>query len=745
MINYDDSLISRWTGKIIYIPNGGGKTTSSKKLLESLSAIQGNQVNLFTRRSLDDLIAIGDAKRNEVYFGFDAKRVARRDEIQAQIEKAAPLLSYAKTTLCERSATKARERSFYCAFYNVQNLKSFPKRMKKPPTTSLVDFSQGGVAQRLDTVLSLQLFEESKSIVESVSNADNLLIDWDPNTQIPSEHRDEILDLYTYCVLYNVKTCVLCGKSYRGAKALQKKMDEHFANLTFAESDTAGRRIMKVANEIYSSAKNDALLSRLFPVKAKNIAACFRDINLYFRICNLTLYYVGKQLLSEPVSGSKTIDDLLDEHDSLEEIIKNHASNKRHLRRYNNYLIKELNNLIHFSGDVKPQPLEDAFGIAFILDGKKIDPSKVLSESETKRLALVALRTEIYFGKTNVLILDDPVDSYDDYNKLICIDYISLISSMGKLKQMFVLSNDFETVFRLSEKSKKNVIFYLPDFNLTFGGSGSRNYIDIECTPKDIDIISKNEVYLFGRFVGERPTMQFDYERMAVALALSCRNINSELFAKLTRLVIDKSNSASVVKDINWAADVERLIVRNSEHYMPSFVDPTSHSFSVTFGEICQCFAGLSKKRNSYSFVNTSDTRLFYDVRENLVHSPCAFANAGYGPLLDYVSKKIIVVNHTKFLLEKALVDLIDTSYGHTDAAAVVNAKSLGKKIKKAKEIDAASGAIVKRKLDKIASIYDKYSTLFNLFDHGLIQQLSPYLPASNIDIGDFYDEVISL
>ena len=78
MINYDDSLISRWTGKIIYIPNGGGKTTSSKKLLESLSAIQGNQVNLFTRRSLDDLIAIGDAKRNEVYFGFDAKRVARR-------------------------------------------------------------------------------------------------------------------------------------------------------------------------------------------------------------------------------------------------------------------------------------------------------------------------------------------------------------------------------------------------------------------------------------------------------------------------------------------------------------------------------------------------------------------------------------------------------------------------------------------------------------------------------------------
>lgn len=747
MITFTEALISKWEDKIVYIPNGGGKTTSSKKILATLSKKQDRYVNLFTRRSLESLISIGDPKQHEIYFGFDAPKIERRNEIREQLEKASPVAGYVKSAFSVNSATKAKEKSFFCAHSNISNLKSIPLKIRKPVSLAQVDFNDEDITRRLDSVLQVSLYEKAKSILDECSDGKTLAVDWDCNSSIPAEYKDALMDLYMYSVLYKVKTCLLCGHTYRNPSRLKDMMDRHFSSLSFLEEKTISQKVMLVANDIYSLAKRHEILNTLFPTKARNVKKCFRDIRIFVRLCDLTLYYMSKLLRNKAVDEETTIDDLAEELNRLEKQITSHASNKKHVRRFNEYLIKELKKIVSFpSNNIVVEPLVDSFGITFRLDGKKIDPAVVLSESEMKRLALVALKAEIYFGKTNTLILDDPIDSYDDYNKLVCIKYITSMTKMTKrLKSLFILSNDFETVFRLSEECKRNVIFYLPDFDTSLGGRGVDKYLEVECDSKDIGVISKNEIFYFAKLVGEKPVCSFNYEMMTLALALSCRNISTEIIKKLTRLTIDSGRGSAFAKDVDWENDVKIRIVRNLEHYLPAYVDTASNSYSVTFGEVCDCFARLAKTPKAFTAMNAHDSRLFWDMRLNYSTSPFAMATNGYGTVLDYVSKKIIIVSHAKFVLEKKLVDMVETTYGQHSARLVVNAMTLGGKIRAARNIDVAHGLSLQQRLNKFEKIHEKYSTLYNLFDHGLIQQISPYLPASNIDIKNFYNDVANL
>lgn len=744
MIKYQKSFIPDWRNKIVYMPNGGGKTTSASLLKNDLRITEGVYVDLFTRRTIENLIFIGDSKYNEIYFGFDAERIRKRDELSKIISDASPIGKFVKEVYSETNAKKAREKSFYCAVSSASNLKDKPIRYSKPRVASEIDFDNDEVLNELDGCLDPNIYFSGKKINKDVVKNKIISLDWDSDYCIPEEQFEEILDLYCYCILYKVKTCLLCGHEYRSYRTLKNRIDAHFSKLSKMENSSVTNDVLSLSRQIYLKSKVSPILNKLFPLKERTLNACLRDILLYVRLCDLTLYYISKRLLNQKTINNKSVDECATELEKIENEIKNHASNRKRVNSFNNYLIKEINNFIRLPKEISISALEGNYGLSFKIDNKKINPYETFSESEIKRFALVALKAEIHFGKINTLILDDPVDSYDDYNKVICIDYISDICKMSKLISCYILSNDFEAIFRLSKQCKKDVIFYLPDFGTKLGGTDIGGLIRINCDKNDVELISKNEIVFFSKLVGEKQNYLFNYESLLTALILSCRNFNTEVFSKLSRIKIDKSNGSTTVIDSTWQNDVSERIVAKVEHFIPYSSNPTSNSLTITFGEVCDCFARLSKNKKTFPFLNKTDTRLFYDVRKNIAESSFVFGD-GYSGVLNYISKKMVIVSHVKFMLEKKLIDKIETEYGTKFAATVVGVKTLGKKITAARIIDKANGNKAESFLETVSDIHEKYSTLYNLFDHGLTEQFSPYLPASNFDINNFYLEVEAL
>ena len=741
MINITNALLNKWEGKIVYMPNGGGKTTSSLFIQQELEK-NSPKVGLFTRKSLENLIAVGNSKPYEIYFGLDAIKIAKRDRLLEEIKKTAPLSKYVKSSFSETSANRAREKSFYCAYFAFKNLNEVPKRFKKGKNLIDVDFEQDGIAKEFDSILRLDIYNAINSLINSFEDKDQLLVGWDVNSEIPGDYYDEIMDLYLYCVTFKVKTCLLCGHKYRSPKVLKEKMDNHINGLAFLDDMPFAGRVLEIANDVYASAKESSVLKPIFPSEEKSVKKCFRDLKLYKRICELTLYHIGKTLTDVETSNGNTVFDCLCELERLEKAISSRLTNKKRIERFNNYLISQIKKIIYLPEEIKIEPLQDGFGLSFKIKNKKVNPYEILSESESKRFALVALRAEIRFGSIDSLILDDPVDSYDDYNKLICIDYISSFYKTTRIKHLFVLTNDFETVFRLSKKCNKNVIFYLPDFDNRLGGQGVNTYIEKECNSKEVDLISRNEVFYFAQLIGEKQTKPYDYEMLLTALILSCRNFNDELLRKLTRVIINRGSASCVIHDAAWNNEMKNRIVMRLEHFIPSFADPLFHSYSVTFGDVSDCFSRLAICRTSFPASRISDNRLFCDVRDSLCSAAYVNTSSDYATIINYISKKLIIVSQAKFQLEEKLINLIENNYGQTYAAMVLNTKMLGPKIATALSIDAANGGLITNRLKRIESIHEKYSVLYNLFDHGLIQQISPYLPASTRDISNFYFDV---
>jgi predicted ATP-binding protein involved in virulence len=106
MIVYSDSFIDGWNRKIIYAPNGFGKTTSAKQIALNLQK-KNIRVGLFTRREIEELVQDFDDK---LYMGIDAKTLVEKMRIEEAYSKADPLKKYAKQH-CSASTVSAAKKN----------------------------------------------------------------------------------------------------------------------------------------------------------------------------------------------------------------------------------------------------------------------------------------------------------------------------------------------------------------------------------------------------------------------------------------------------------------------------------------------------------------------------------------------------------------------------------------------------------------------------------------------------------
>ena len=100
------------------------------------------------------------------------------------------------------------------------------------------------------------------------------------------------------------------------------------------------------------------------------------------------------------------------------------------------------------------------------------------------------------------------------------------------------------------------------------------------------------------------------------------------------------------------------------------------------------------------------------------------------------------IVSFIKYEFEKRMILCIQSVFDSTSLDKVVGEHGLLNKISRAIQINKDNGYGLDNYLKKCISIHEKYSVIYNSFDHGLIYQIMPYYSTSTKDIESLWQEV---
>lgn len=750
MFNYDSSYKYKWLKKVVLLQNGGGKTLASKKLEEDLKA-EGFKTKRFTRREIETMVA---ETGSNIYMGESAEKALLRDELKQTINNSSIIKDDVREISKTSSAKGAKEKNFFYGCQNIQNLNSLIKIPNyKGNAIKNLDLNNNEIFNDLCSNLDSSLFNECKDINLLHLNKD--AYPYPTENDIPYDYEKSLIDLIVFVKSTKKKTCIFCGKRYRSHDSLIKALDIHYHELNFVKDISDETIVINCANKIISDInkkKSPFLLSIFNNAFAKTIYQAVRIVKIYLSICYTFLDFYWKKLSSKEIISldrATTYGELLGEYYSLEKEINKTNSEIKNLKKFNQFLTAEVNSLIDVDGGYSVGPMDDGVGIVLYKENVKSKEKlyEILSESQYKRLCLIALKALIRYGVVDAVILDDPVDSYDDYNKIKTISYISDILKSKRVKKWYILTNDFESMFLLIECIRCSTYIYLPDFSPTF--NGSFDLIECECTSREVlKYLRKNDLFYLSAYLQKDFEPLIARELMTCALLMTLRNIKVEAIDKIDNFIVYESTKIkcpntkckayinSIKENTLLMNDIEDSIEARAEHYSPS------SSATLTVGEICALFHSLEpKKRVGYPHVNCSNSTLFEDYRKLAANSRIVY-NSSWTTVLNYLLKKMTVVSFVKYEFEKKIILRIQSVFDSRSLNNVVKEHGLFKKISAAIQINKDSGFGLEDFLKQCLSIHEKYSIIYNSFDHGLIYQIMPYYSTSTRDIEALWQEV---
>lgn len=753
MFEYNNGYENKWSKKVVLLQNGGGKTLASKRLEEDLKK-DGFKPKRFSRRGIENMVA---ETGNGIYIGESAEKALRRDEIKDAINQSSIIKNDVKEVSKVSSAKAARDKNFFYGCQNIKNLDSLINVPKyKGKAIKSLNLDNKDVFYDLCINLNSNLFNECQALNFSDLNQKNQ--PFSDENSMPDHFEHSLIDMIVFVKSTKIRTCIFCGKKYRSHNSLVNALDSHYSELHFIPTNKGEASVIDCANKILSdiSINKSAILSSVFSnMLSKTVYQAIRIIKIYLGICYTFLDYYWKRLSSkEIVSSGKTIKygNLLENYYLLENEIKENNKKMTNIKTFNNFVTAEVNELIDVEGGYSVGPMEDDVGIVLYKDNVKAKEKlyEILSESQYKRLCLISLKALIRYGVIDSVILDDPVDSYDDYNKLRTTYYISGILKSSRVKNWYILTNDFECMFLMVEYLRSPAVIYLPDFSSVFNGSG--DLMECECSYHDVmKYLRKNDIFYLASYLQSGFDPRIDREFLTCAVMMTLRNIKEEIIKPVSNIVFceqkkikcpNKKCSAhikTISENKDLMNDIENIIEAKAEHFCPSA------SQDLTVGDVCTLFYCLNpKKYATYPYLNRGNKMSFENYRKAAAYKRVDNDNS-WTTVLNCLLKKMVVVSFAKYEFEKRMIFRIQSSFDSSLLDEVVGEHGLYNKIDKATKINNANCYGLEDYLKKCKLIHEKYSVIYNSFDHGLIYQIMPYYSTSTKDIESFWQEVQTL
>lgn len=744
MITFNNLFISNWNKRIVYAPNGFGKTTNSIKLYEYLLSL-GNTPLLFTRKRIENLV---ENYGNVIYFGETATNAKDNERINKVYAECNSIKQFFKEHYSTYAVNKLGQISLFFATSGIKKLNVFGD-------IALLNFGDRYFysfddAIKYDKLLDPIIYYRVKELLD---NKDGIKKQKAYKTIMLVE--EEILDYLDELKLFversETNKCPLCGKRFSSKEKLLEAIEKRRKKYKALDDDNTYNLLCSTSETIYKLFEdNDFGENGLYfeEEQLSSIRGMLTILASYLSFCNKVISSISYYFGTIEIQPGITIKDEQKRFINNQSKIKNEKTNIKNVNSFTSFIIKEIKSIVYVDSNLDFLPIPGKLEISVFKDGEPVDRIyDFLSESEIKRFSLVVLRALIKYGQYDSLILDDPIDSYDDYYMLVACKYITSVVNEKKLTNWFILTNNFTALSNLSQilKCDSVIYYYVPDDIFT------NNDFKIDCfvsNYQEIGIVSKNELLLLKEFL--KCNLNVDQNLAYVSFIVTLRNFKSLVLANYDQLLIKKGSKirgtrGGVVQynvDTAFNNDVKTIVEHFYMHYDPnpgtSGIASGIDSNTVEVNRIIGLYNRICKAKPSLLSIYSSDTTSLCSLRETIAKS--SFASFVGSKILDLVLLKICIVSYLKYEFEKLLIEKLLYKYyfSNSDIQLVINSQSLGKKLDTAKSVSKSNLYGAEAFLKDYSDVFEGNKLLFNLFDHGLEQMFPPYIATNVKDIKRF-------
>lgn len=743
MIGFSNSFQATWNKKIIYAPNGFGKTTNSNKLY-TFCLNAGFRPLIFTRKSIEELIK---SYGNIVYFGKTAINAEENKKIVDEYSKTDTVKKYFKDNYGTYSIKTLKEKSFFIRAFEFKKLDNFAEILKLKYNEK--DIFNEDESIELDKKLDYELYNlvsellDSKDMIKKEKKYKRL--------EIVDDKIFESLDALIELAKNNDKLrCPLCGKKFKSKEKLIEAIEKKKGTYRLVEKNNLYGLLSNVNIRIHNLYYNDDIIHDVLynfdEDLLTSIEGMIRLITNYQQLC----IKVGLSMCNyfgEIEINSDRISELAKKYIENETKISTEKSDITNVNSFTKFIIKELKKIIYADNSISFDSIPNKLEVVVKFeDGKLVqDLYDVLSESEVKRFSLVVLRALIKYGKYDTLVLDDPIDSYDDYYLLVACDYIKNIVSENKLLNWYILTNNFSALSNISSilKCDSIIYYYNPDDIFTTNNFSISSFI---ANYKEIEIISKNELKLLNDYLNGK--LNSDMNLTYISMIVTLRNFKSLVLKKYDKLTIKKGikiygTIAGYESDLDYNNNIREIV----EHYYMHYDEDVSPSLMVNSNNIevfriIDLYSRICTINTSLTTTFSTDSTSLCNLRENMALT--SFNSFTGSKIINLIFHKICIVSYLKYEFEKQLIIKLKNkySYSSSDIKTICSTFSLAQKILKAKDLNKINSYHAEDYLNEYHNVFDGNKLLFNLFDHALEQMFPPYIATNVKDIKKFKLEI---
>lgn len=403
--------------------------------------------------------------------------------------------------------------------------------------------------------------------------------------------------------------------------------------------------------------------------------------------------------------------------------------------------------IISVDNNVTFKPIPNKLEVTIVFDDNQQTVALYdnLSESEIKRFSLVVLRALIKYGKYDTLILDDPIDSYDDYYTLVACEYIKNIVTESKLTNWYILTNDFMALSNISAIIRCDCIiyYYIPDDIFTENSFRIDNFVS---NYREIEKATQSELQLLRDFL--KGTLNADEKLSYISLIVTLRNFKSLILKNYDKLLIKegKKIANSVARydtDEKFNDDISLVVEHYYMHYDEKInPDLKINSNTIEVKKIINLYNRICKSKSRLLANYGKDNSSLCDMRELVAKTPFGLFDGS--KIINLIFCKICIVSYLKYEFEKQLITKLKGKYkfSNDDIDKICRTNALGKKIEKAKELSFLNSYNAESYLNDYKSVLEKNKLLINLFGHALNQMFPPYIATNVKDIKKFKKEI---
>lgn len=701
IINYND--YKSWFNKIIYAPNSTGKTRLSYEIYNNY---KNNNKLLFTSKEIDDLLKISLSKK-KIYVGLTASQALENDYILNELKNNSEYKNIIKKYWGKTSAKELKNSSAFFSYLNITSL-SFEKYFLNIITNK--DFNKNyDLEEKIedlinyDKIINLEVFNEIKKyIVNEDFRKQVLSIDDNINNTFTSEELTLLNTVKDIIVTKNLNICPICGQIYSNNDELLKRVNDILKKIVINDSPDLKNRYIKLWRK----------LKNIYNGKLDNISFnkdhIITDLIDYNNFCIRTFnglhkFIIKSVLLNENdfiikkdkfLSNSKKIEDESEKFESNSNIYDD--------------IKTEFDKLISLPSNCSLQIDNKDF---IVVAGKeKIEITNLLSESEKKRFALIILKAYIKNLNIELVILDDPIDSYDDYYSEEASNYIANIINQNNINWV-VLTHMYEFIVSISQKIKTKIqliaYFYDPTYKIKSNKDIGKKTPLIKRKTSLKKVTATEEIIMINNLLKSK-----ENDKMFVLLATF----------SIIRTLVKEVNS---ITKINYKeSKVKKYTDLLEERYLHYSSKEVKTKIIIDLYK--KIFPSFSQNIIQLESINQNRVK-YYSLRYENIKINDEF--------IKYILYMLFKIEYLKYLFEEKIYKIMEKNKVKEEYLKKFSEiHTLGRKINYIKQ----HSLIEENTIKIICEIFERYRTIINDYSHSYSRLYAPYLSANMKDVAMF-------